>query len=499
MLKKNFTLHDYQNNFKRNIGIGIQKHKRIIGCAATGSGKTKTFVSIAANYIKKAPHKSSLIITEARKIFDQLTDEVHAIEIAAGNKLLQIHSGNIYVAMAQTLIKRPHLIDQFKAYGENLLTINDEAHMNVATKILQRLDQSLLIGMTATPIGKHLPLLYNEIVIGPQPHELVLDGYLSPYRHFKRQRADLSNLVVDASGDFTEASQEDALDKRIVYDGLIDDLKIIQYKKAMIYCSSINHCERVAEELRAAGLSCVVVHSKCENEAYNLFQFTNGLIPICVSVGILTKGFDYPPCDLIVLMRATTSMSLYLQMIGRGSRLSPETNKTHFTVLDYGGNVDRKVLGGPWDFERDWRTLWRSKPKKPGVPPIKICPNCEFVCAAASTKCPNCGYAFAVLNVDNIEPPPDSILVEVTAKYSKLVGKLISSLTPEELATYANSKNKKAFAIRVAKWHAKNDDISFLRNYGKQMGYKDQWFYHIVSDFEKNPTENFMFKDDVLK
>lgn len=516
MLKKEFTLRPYQDAFIRQLGVAVKQHRRVIGCAATGAGKSKTFLRIAVNAIRKG--YTVLVITESRKIFKQLIAEVHAFEIKPGEKPPIIQK-KIYLAMAQTLRRRTALLDQFRGLSldvtpehAGLLIINDECHINEATGILQYLSDALLIGFSGSPVGKHLVKLYNHLVVGPQPHELVLDGFLSPYKHFERKRADISQLELDRVGEYTEESQERTFTTREVYDGLIEDLHNVQYKKALVFTSSIKHCEATAAELRAAGFKCVTVHSGLKGkEEYNLLQFTHGLIPICVSVGILTKGFDYPPIDLIVLLRKTTSLALYLQMIGRGSRvlegeeLLPieKRTKQSFTVLDYGQNCDGKGGHWPWDYARDWATLWRSKPKRPGVSPIKVCPRCEYVNAASAKVCVNCGYVWQVLNVEEEPESPETILVEITAKYNKLVGRKLSSLTPEELSIYAKSKGKKQLAIRVAKWHAHNEDQDWIYTFARHMNYKRQWAAILLQAMKQviknNPDEKFEFNDLTLR
>lgn len=516
MLKKEFTLRPYQDAFIRDLGIAVKQHRRVIGCAATGAGKSKTFLRIAVNAIRKG--YTVLVITESRKIFKQLIAEVHAFEIKPGEKP-PIVQKKIYLAMAQTLRRRKALLEQFHGLSKDvtpvhagLLIINDECHINEATKILTYLSEALLIGFSGSPVGKHLVKLYNHLVVGPQPHELVLDGFLSPYKHFERKRADISQLEMDRIGEYTEESQERTFGTRQVYDGLIEDLNTVPYKKGLIYTSSIKHCEATAEELRAAGFKCVVVHSGLKGkEEYNLFQFTHGLVPLCVSVGILTKGFDYPPIDLIVLLRKTTSLALYLQMIGRGSRVLEgeeflpisQRIKQFFTVLDYGQNCEGKGGHLPWDWKRDWATIWRGKPKRPGVSPIKVCPRCEYINAASAKVCVNCGYVWMSINTEEEPESPETILIEITAKYNKLVGRKLSDLTPHELSIYAKSKGTKNHAIRVAKWHARKEGHEWLREFARHMNYKPQWVHITLQAMEavikSNPQETFEFNDLTLR
>jgi type I site-specific restriction endonuclease len=72
-------------------------------------------------------------------------------------------------------------------------------------------------------------------------------------------------------------------------------------------------------------------------------------------VSILTTGFDEPTVESIILNRATKSLTLYFQMIGRGSRILPD--KKEFTVIDLGNNLSRF---GAWEADTDWKEIFRA-------------------------------------------------------------------------------------------------------------------------------------------
>lgn len=500
-------LRDYQIKLIQDLRKSLVNHKRIIACAATGSGKTKTFVAMVRMVLERnatrpeQERSAVLILTESTKIFKQIRQEQHGRLISAGTHQLIIEKSGVYVAMVQTLSRRPGMISQFRDLGKQLVIINDEAHIGTSTKLLMAIlkpalespwSETTLIGFTATPdarSGKHLPDLYEETIIGPQPAELVAAGWLSPYRHIARVGADTDVLKLQ-NGEFTEASQELAFETPRVYDGLTEDLRTIPYKKCVIYTASIKHCEDVLQQLTAAGFVAVSVHSLSEGDPLSAFMFGN--IDICVTVAMLTKGWDYPPSDLIVFLRATNSLPLFLQVCGRGSRLSPETGKTHFTVLDYGENYKRHGL---WDMERDWVKMSKTvKRKKDGVTPIKHCPQCDAIVKQQTKVCPVCGYEFPVEEKEP-EATPESKLVEITAQYAKLTGRLISTLNPEELALYARIKSKQPYAGRIACAH-EQESPGWLKAYGAAMGYKPYW---AIIRAEQLPTDKIEYHDITLR
>jgi superfamily II DNA or RNA helicase len=471
-------LRPYQEELVNSINASLSKNKRIIACSATGSGKTKVFVHIT--HLALAKNKAVLIITERTKIYKQIKNEFPNTKIeliAEGVKHVNVSTGNVYIAMAQTLTKRPFILAALNALCNNLLIINDEAHISWATKPIKQLPNAYLIGFTATPdakFAKHLPELYNDCVVGPQPQFLIEQGFLCPYNHFERRLINKADLVKSSTGDYTEASQEKAFEKREVFDGLLTDIYAFKYKKCMIFTASIQHCRTVANQLRGVGFAVSEVHSKNPNSDYELFQFTDGPIDLCVSVGSLTAGFDCPVVDLIMLLRATLSTPLYCQILGRGSRPAP--GKSSFTVVDYGLNGTRHGL---WNQEREWDKLWKQTKanKNEKAAPVKLCDNCGFLMAPASTKCPNCGTEQQPKKQTEQEKK-ETLLVELTGEFNKLRGRRISSLTPDELAVYVRHTNKKAFGKRIAKAQGQE----FLEGYAKAIKWKYGWWNHIVAE-----------------
>lgn len=501
------SLYDDQFEFKKNLSVAVARYKRVIGCAATGAGKTEVFVSIATG-----AHENGhcvLVLTEARKIFKQIESRLHAVLINPEQDDEYIDPNKVFVAMAQTLLRRAKMVEQFAAMDDKLLIICDEAHIGTFNKLLSQLPNAKLIGFTATPDArwaKHLPVFYKYCVVGPQPDELIQRGRLCPYDHFARVGADFDKLTIQ-KGDFTEDSQEAAFNNVKVFDGLVEDLRNQKYKKCLIFTSSIKDCELLHEQLNKANLPCIRDHTNKkilpdDKRALDLSRWMDtDEINICVSVGTMTKGFDFPALDLLIIRRATTSLPLYLQMCGRGSRAWNEKSygfipgkhvvKKRFTVLDYGANYLRHGL---WYFERDWKDLWnKPRKQKDGVAPIKVCPMCEFINKASAKACENCGFEF-IKSETELEMGE---LVEITELYNKsCVGKQIGSLKADELAIYAKFKNKKNFAARIARAINQKKD-GFLKSYGEAMGYKPSWVDFQIKTIPAG--EEVTFADFILK
>lgn len=471
-----FTLYPDQQEFYRNVAIEVAKHKRVIACAATGFGKSKVFITIAQNAIAK--QRTVLVVTESDKIYKQLDAEIpNTVNINAQAKLSYIAPNRIYIAMAQTLARRPKLIEQFATMGQDLLIINDEAHIGTPTKLLLQFPSAMLIGFTATPHmkwAKHLPLLYNSIVVGSQPEWLVENNRLTRYQHDQVIPKGIETLQIKA-GEFTEESQERVFDTENAHQFIPRYLNKYPFKKCMIFCASIKSCESLASYLTEQRIPVAVQHSKYDirseaKQAYELSLFHHSTTTnVCISVASMNKGYDFPMVDLVMLYRATTSLPLYLQMCGRGSRKAP--NKTIWTVVDFGGNGKRH---GRWDSTHKWEELWNKiKKKKEGVAPVKDCPKCFFLLPTTATKCTNCGYEFPAAKPKHITDVQSVML-------DKLKNTKVSDMNPIELAQWATLNNKRAYAARAAR-EAEKHTVGYLEQYGKAMGYKKGW-----SEFQKS-------------
>jgi superfamily II DNA or RNA helicase len=223
-------------------------------------------------------------------------------------------------------------------------------------------------------------------------------------------------------------------------------------------------------------------------------------VNIAVSVGTMTKCYDYWRINLLILRRATTSLPLCLQMEGRGARVAPDEfytpidlrKKKSFTILDYGQNYLRFGL---YDAERPWQELWNTpKKSKQGVAPIKFCPQCEYVVSVSAPKCPNCEYEFEKKDI----PLEVGELIEITEAYTKMAEarKRIGDLSPEELAIYCKLKNKGNFAARVARTRHTEDD-TYLQRFAKAMGNKPGWLDYQFKLLENN-HDNIGFTNFIL-
>lgn len=475
--KLSFTLRDYQQELVRNLAVSVKDFGHTIGQSPGGTGKTKTFVYIATQVCNKGG--VALILTERKNVYDQNLEEAKAIGINADTaKFIPINAGEIYVAMAQTLEGRPLIYQQFIRLSEQgvpLYIIVDECHSGRYSKLLRLLDckNAYRLGFSATPDyrqAKHLPVFYNNCVTTYPVQWFIDNNILCDYQHIQRKSGKGTDKLEKKNGEFTAASQRKFFGTEEHYIELFNDLRSEPFNKCMLFTASIEHAEEVYSRLVREGFKCSINHSKREDSDYQVAMFKDlDQTNIIVTVGNMTTGFDYPEVDSIVLYRATTSLSLYLQMLFRADR---KKEGMFFRVWDYGSNFDRHKA---YFYDHPWTEMWKKKVKvktQDSVTPMVLCPKCDSMIFVAARICKWCGYELPA-------PPPGKevgVAEDVTNRLAPLKGKKLSELTPKELALFANLKNKKPLAARVARAIEQQKE-GFLKDYGKAMGYKTNWAY----------------------
>ncbi len=377
--------------------------------------------------------------------------------------------------------------------GQYDLLVVDEAHIGNFRKVLQGFE-GFVIGATATPVSNPpLKESYSSIVCPVGIESLIEQGWLAVPKTYAMHPVDTSKLAT-ARGEYTEASLDDAFNRPKVYEGVVQEFcQKWADKKAIVFCvnisATINTAEAFAKELGEGRI--YAVHSKQSRQERTALidAFTQSKDGILVNCGIATTGFDCPDIEVVVINRATKSVALWLQMVGRASRRT--ATKSAFTILDFGENVTRL---GFWQEPRDWANLFLNPKKKgEGVAPVKDCPACGFVAYASARICANCGAEFA--------PNPKTeaeVLAELKLMQYKQLGKLegrkiydIAQNSADLFELQRVKKYKQAFIERVLYFA----NYSELQRFWRSKGYTDGYRWRKERDFaEGAPVANFTVK-----
>jgi superfamily II DNA or RNA helicase len=399
------------------------------------------------------------ILEQAGGTFDRVG--IQYSNITAGTR--SIPTDRVLVAMVETIKRRVKARLDFAMLLKSIeLLIIDEAHKRSFDDIFPHLNENAyVIGATATPIrtgkGTELANFYTEIIEGPSIISLITQNFLSKPIYFGVS-VDLSTVKMKA-GEFDERDQERVYSDVKVFSGLKENLeKHAKGLKTMIFCPSVASSEQVAREL-----NCLHVDGTMQPAERDriLTEFENTPGAILTNCAITTTGYDCPSIECIVLYRATTSLPLYLQMIGRGSRVT-ETKKT-FTILDFGMNVQRF---GYWHIDRVWSLKnppKKNKNKKDAFP-IKFCPACGSILSVNTKTCDFCGYVYPVTEKERV-------FVELQAlTYAEVQKRMNEAETVEEMEEIRKAKGYKVGYL-LHKFETKDQ----FEDYERLRGYKRGW------------------------
>ncbi|MES2593258.1 MAG: DEAD/DEAH box helicase [Bacteroidota bacterium] len=330
----------------------------------TGGGKTVIFSEIAKRYIRDLG-KKVLILTHRIELCAQTSNML--TEFGVKNKIINSKVKDLpdqeeymcFVAMVETLNNR--LQDEKLELEQVGLVIIDEAHYNSFRKLFQYFENADILGVTATPLSSNIRLPmkdnYKELIVGHSIAGLIEKGFLSRATTYSYD-VNLGSLKIGIDGDYTVSSSDRLYSNYVMQEKLLAAYKEKSLgKKTLIFNNGINTSKHVYSIFKNAGFDIRHLdNTNSEQERREILDwFKTKPNAILTSVGILTTGFDEPTVDTIILNRATKSLTLYHQMIGRGSRILP--NKSEFTVIDLGNNAQRFGL---WDSYVDWQEIFRA-------------------------------------------------------------------------------------------------------------------------------------------
>jgi superfamily II DNA or RNA helicase len=360
-------LYDYQKCdidaiFERIDNASPQHH--LLYQLPTGGGKTVIFSEIVRRYIQKHD-KKVVVLTHRIELCKQTSKMLKGFGVK--NKIINSNVKELpdqndfscFVAMVETLKNR---INDEKLHLDNVgLVIIDEAHYNSFRKLLSSFNKAFILGVTATPLSSNIKLPmhqnYDELIVGDTIQSLINKGFLAKAITYSYD-VGLTSLKVGINGDYTVKSSDDLYTNMAMQEKLLHAYTEKSLgKKTLIFNNGINTSLYVYETFREAGYD--VRHldntSSTEERKDILHWFKHTPNAILTSVGILTTGFDEPTVETIILNRATKSLTLYFQMIGRGSRKLE--NKDEFTVIDLGNNAARFGL---WSDPVNWQHIFKS-------------------------------------------------------------------------------------------------------------------------------------------
>ena len=329
---------------------GIKKTLLVL---PTGCGKTIVFAKVAEECVKGG--NRVLILAHRGELLDQAADKIGKSTGlgCATEKAEQTCLGSwfrIVVGSVQSMMREKRL-NQFPNDYFNTIII-DEAHHCISDsyqKVLRHFPDAEVLGVTATPDRgdmQNLGTVFESLAYEYTLPKAIKEGYLSPIKAVTIPlKIDMSAVGVQA-GDFKSGDIATALDPYL--ESIAEEMeKYCSNKKTVVFLPLVKTSQKFCDILNNHGFKAAEVNGDSKDRAEILEAFDKDQYNVLCNSMLLTEGWDCPSVDCIVVLRPTKVRSLYCQMVGRGTRLSPETNKDHLLLLDFLWHTERHELCHP--------------------------------------------------------------------------------------------------------------------------------------------------------
>lgn len=364
----------------------------------TGAGKSLVIAELCRAAVED--HDGRVLVLQHRKeLIEQNADKVR--------KLLDVPVGLYSAGLGRKQINEPIILAGIQScyrnaldFGRRHMVLIDEVHLVPSSGEgmysqflleLQQVQNVKLVGLTATPYRTgegHLCNggMWSKVAYEAQIRQLIADGYLCPITNRPSETTfDTSKLHVRA-GEFIESELQEVFGDDAKVTKCVSEILnwTVDRHSVIVFCSGVQHAEHVAEKI---GAQAAVVHGGTTplERAALLEDFKSGTLKYLCNCDVLTTGFDAPNIDAVVILRATMSAGLFVQMAGRGFRLH-ETKKDCL-ILDFGGNLSRHGSLDAIDYGK------AKRDRDGGDAPEKKCPGCDLAIPASAREC-ECGFIF---------------------------------------------------------------------------------------------------------
>lgn len=392
----------------RSVEAIAKGQDRVLLVMATGTGKTYTTFQIIWRLWKAGRAKRILFLADRNILVDQtLVNDFKpfgAVMTKVKNRKID-PSYEIHLGLYQALTGPNESDKIFKSVSRDFfdLIVIDECHRGSAAEdsawreILDYFDSAVHIGMTATPMETEY--VSNITYFGAPVYKYSLkqgieDGFLAPYKVIRididrdiegwtpppGMVDDLGNAVEEREYNQKDMDRILVLNQRtkLVAERVMKLLRATDpMAKTIIFCEDIDHAERMRKAIVNAAGNLARDNSKyvmritgdsVEGKA-ELDRFIDPEEPypvIATTSQLLSTGVDTKTCKLIVLDRTINSMTMFKQIIGRGSRIDEDNNKYFYTILDF--KKATELFRDP-DFDGEPVVIYEPGPDDDPVPP----------------------------------------------------------------------------------------------------------------------------------
>lgn len=339
-------------------------HTRTLLVLPTGTGKTIVFASVAADQVRAGDrvlilaHRGELLEQAADKL-QRSTGLVSAVEKAESTCLDSWF--RVVVGSVQTL-QRTARLERFPQDYFGTIII-DEAHHAITDgyrRILDYFSGAKVLGVTATPDRgdmRNLGEVFDSLAFEYKLTDAIKEGYLCKIMaQTIPLQLDITSVTM-SGGDYAVGDLGTALDPYLEQIAA-EMARRCKSRKTVVFLPLIKTSQKFRDLLDAHGFRAAEVNGQSADRKEVLADFDAGKYNVLCNSMLLTEGWDCPSVDCVVVLRPTKVRSLYSQMVGRGTRLSP--GKTDLLLLDFLWMTDKHELCRPADLVCEDRTVARQ-------------------------------------------------------------------------------------------------------------------------------------------
>ena len=339
-------------------------HTRTLLVLPTGTGKTIVFASVAADQVRAGDRV--LILAPRGELLEQAADKlqrstglVSAVEKAESTCLDSWF--RVVVGSVQTL-QRTARLERFPQDYFGTIII-DEAHHAITDgyrRILDYFSGAKVLGVTATPDRgdmRNLGEVFDSLAFEYKLTDAIKEGYLCKIMaQTIPLQLDITSVTM-SGGDYAVGDLGTALDPYLEQIAA-EMARRCKSRKTVVFLPLIKTSQKFRDLLNTYGFRAAEVNGQSDDRRQVLADFDAGKYNVLCNSMLLTEGWDCPSVDCVVVLRPTKVRSLYSQMVGRGTRLSP--GKTDLLLLDFLWMTDKHELCRPADLVCEDRTVARQ-------------------------------------------------------------------------------------------------------------------------------------------
>jgi len=318
-----------------------EEYNKAMVVMATGLGKTYLAAFFAQNYNKV------LFIAHREEILNQSVISFSKIN---PNKTYGIFNGkqkdtNVdYLFASITTLANPIHLKKFATQNFDLIVVDEFHHAAASTyqRVLEYFQPQFLLGITATPDRMDNKDVYAicDGNIAYQIHflEAVQKGWLSPFHYFGVfDEIDYSQIKWLG----TRYDEQQLLQAQI-QDGVAEKIYASWMKhkqtRTIGFCSSVSQASYLAQYFQSQGTLATFLYagSSARDRRDAIYNLNSGDIEVIFTVDLFNEGVDIPAVDTLLFTRPTNSLTVFIQQVGRGLRISKD--KSYCTIIDLIGN-----------------------------------------------------------------------------------------------------------------------------------------------------------------